>query len=64
MELEKTVGGGKKVAQHATRLEVKYEDLKREYDADLAELIELRLEAAEAKAKLKEYEAMASRGGS
>ena len=37
-------------------MEVKYEALREKYDKDLAGLIELRLEAAEAKAKLAEYE--------
>ena len=55
-ELERVGGSGKRVAQHATKLEVKYEQLREKYDADLASLIEVRLQAAEAHARLREYE--------
>ena len=55
-ELEKVLGGGKKVAERATKMEVKYEALRAKYDEDLASLIELRLQSAEDRAKLAEYE--------
>jgi hypothetical protein len=51
-ELDRVLGGGKQVAQHATKLEVKYEALKEKYDADMHELIETLLQLAEARAKL------------
>ena len=44
------------MAQHATKLEVKYEELREKYDTDLHELIELRLKSAEDRAKLAEYQ--------
>ena len=50
------MGGGKKVAQHATKMEVKLETLRERYDTDLASLAELRKELAECKAKLHKYE--------
>mmetsp|Transcript_3456 Transcript_3456/g.7438 ORF Transcript_3456/g.7438 Transcript_3456/m.7438 type:complete len:88 (-) Transcript_3456:326-589(-) len=56
-EMQGVHGSGKKLAERATRFEVKYEALRENYDADLASLIEARLQAAEAKAKLAEYEA-------
>ena len=46
-ELEKVVGGGKKVAERATKMEVKYEALREKYDRDLNELAELRAKVAE-----------------
>lgn len=55
-ELERVLGGGKKVAERATKMEVKYEALRAKYDEDLASLIELRLQSAEDRAKLAEYE--------
>ena len=55
-ELADVVGGGKKVAQHATKLEVKYEALRAKYDQDMATLVDVRLELAEAKAKLEALE--------
>ena len=55
-ELADVVGGGKKVAQHATKLEVKFESLRAKYDTDLANLIEVRLELAEAKARIEQLE--------
>ena len=61
-ELQHVVVGGKKVAQHATKLEVKYEELRAKYDEDLSSLIELRLRSAEDRARLAEYEA-AEKGG-
>ena len=56
-ELADVVGGGKKVAQKATKLEVKYEELRQKYDNDMNKMIELRLQLAEYKAKLAEHEA-------
>ena len=41
------MGGGKKVAERATKMEVKYEALREKYDADLNELAELRAKVAE-----------------
>ena len=55
-ELADVVGGGKKVAQHATKLEVKYETLRTKYDAELAQIAEVRLELARAKKRLDDYE--------
>ena len=56
-ELAKVVGGGKKVAQHATKMEVRYEALREKYDVDLASLVDVRLQLAEALEKVKQYEA-------
>ena len=55
-ELAEVVGGGRTVAQHATKLEVKYGALRTKYDADMASLVEVRLELAEAKSKIEKYE--------
>jgi len=55
-ELADVVGGGKKVAAIATKLEVKYEQLKAKYDQDLSTLVAARLELAETKAKLANLE--------
>lgn len=59
-DLSKVYGGGKKVAQRMTEIEVKYEDLRMKYESDMASLIEVRLVAAEAQARLAEYEASAT----
>lgn len=48
-QLEHVLGGGKRVARHATKIEVRYEELRRQHDANLKELME-------AQAKLKEKE--------
>lgn len=55
-ELANVVGGGKKVAEKATKLEVKYEQLREKYDADLATLVQMRLELAKAKARLADFD--------
>lgn len=53
---KKVRAGGTAVAEQLTALEVRYEDLKRRYEADLTGLIEVKLQCAEACARVAELE--------
>jgi len=52
----KARSGGNQVAELMTNLEVKYEELKRRYDADMRGMIETKLQCAEACARVAELE--------
>lgn len=56
LEVERVSGGGKKVAQRMTSIEVKYEELRQKYDTDMKGLIEVKLDAAEAHARVLDLE--------
>jgi len=55
-EIERVTGGSKKVAQQLTSIEVKYEELRLKYDTDMRGFIDLKLEAAEARARIDDLE--------
>ena len=55
-EVQRVSGGGKKVAARMTSFEVKYEELRLKYDTDMRGLIDLKLEAAEARARIEDLE--------
>eukprot|EP00326_Haptolina_ericina_P044242 CAMPEP_0181236766 /NCGR_PEP_ID=MMETSP1096-20121128/38368_1 /TAXON_ID=156174 ORGANISM="Chrysochromulina ericina, Strain CCMP281" /NCGR_SAMPLE_ID=MMETSP1096 /ASSEMBLY_ACC=CAM_ASM_000453 /LENGTH=174 /DNA_ID=CAMNT_0023332003 /DNA_START=110 /DNA_END=635 /DNA_ORIENTATION=+ len=51
------MAGGKKVAQQMTSIEVRYEELKMKYDKDMSGMIDLKLQNAEAQARISDLTA-------
>ena len=52
----KARAGGTQVAEQLTTMEVRYEDLRRRYDTDMRGMIDLKLQCAEACARITELE--------
>ena len=48
--------GGRSVAEQLTALEVRYEDLRRQYESDMRKMIDLKLQCAEAVSRASDLE--------